>query len=164
MISRFGFKGGELANGLSVFHAGGEVGERGMAACCTASLGMRVDGQCTAPGHQGEAPSQERIVGVLQSRICGGLWTVAEGAGVGFGAVCGQEKCARGRTGLPGAFRFAMSASAGIVRRRMGRWSLMRRRSWNSGIATDRLQRMAECFVLSYVEKRKRQNATPRAS
>ena len=31
-------------------------------------------------------------------------------------------------------------------------------KKWNSRHPDDRLQRMAECFVLSYVEKRKRQN------
>jgi hypothetical protein len=61
----------------------------------------------------------------------------------GRGIRCGLRPgpCAeKGRTGLVGVFKFGTFASAGIVRRRMGRWSLMRRRSGgNSGIAT------AEC-------------------
>jgi hypothetical protein len=89
-------------------------------------LGCGWSGQCTAPGHAGEVPSQEEL---------------REFCNLGYAEGCGRlprerawdsvRFAARTVSGDGGdAFRFSMFASVGIVPRNMGCWSLI---PWNRG-------------------------------
>ncbi len=61
------------------------------------------------------------------------------------------------------AFKFDMFASAGIVPQNTGCWSLMRLHAqWLERHRDPRVQRMAECFLESFLQKKRRQEA-PRA-
>jgi hypothetical protein len=125
-------------------------------------LGCGWSGQCTAPGHEGETPSQGELrefCNLGYAEGCGRLpqermWdSVRFGArsvgGNGHGAggrIQVRYVCERGhRPGEHGTLEFDAAGARWIERHR-----------------DSRVQRMAECFLESYVEKRKRQEV-PRA-
>lgn len=126
-------------------------------------LGCGWSGHCTAPGHEGETPSQEELrefcnLGYAES--CGRLPRERVWDSVRFAArTVGTENGARGRIHVRyvcergyrpaehGRLEFDLATS---------RWE---QRHWDG-----RVQRMAECFLESYVEKRKRQEVTQAAA
>jgi hypothetical protein len=119
-------------------------------------LGCGWSGHCTAPGHEGEAPSQEELrefCNLGYAEGCGRLprervWdsvrfaarTVSDGNG-DRGCIQVRYVCERGHCPAEHGMLAFDAAEA--------RWLERHRDS--------RVQRMAECFLASYVEKRKRQ-------
>lgn len=122
-------------------------------------LGGGWSGQCAAPGHEGEVPSQEEL---------------REFCNLGY-----AEGCAR----LPpervwDSVRFA-ARTVSDDRRIQVRYVCERGHcpvehgvldydfvsgQWNSPHPDDRIQRMAECFLESYVERRRNQEMERAAS
>jgi hypothetical protein len=123
-------------------------------------LGCGWSGQCTAPGHAGEVPSQEELrefCNLGYAEGCGRLpreraWDsvrfaarTVSGDGGNGGRVQVQYVCERGhRPAEHGVLEFDPVES---------RWVELHRDS--------RVQRMAECFLESYIEKRKKPEAMP---
>jgi hypothetical protein len=120
-------------------------------------LGCGWSGHCTAPGHEGEAPSQEELREFCNLGYAEGcerlprerIWdsvrfaartVVNDGNGAG-GRIQIRFVCERGhRPAEHGMLEFDVAET---------RWVELHRDS--------RVQRMAECFLESYVEKRKGQ-------
>jgi hypothetical protein len=127
-------------------------------------LGCGWSGQCTAPGHDGEAPSQEDLrefCNLGYAEGCGRLprervWdsvrfaartVVAGGDGAG-GRIQVRYVCERGHRPVEhGVLEFDVAEA---------RWQRPHRDS--------RVQRMAECFLESHLEKRKRPEVTRAAA
>jgi hypothetical protein len=126
-------------------------------------LGCGWNGQCMAPGHEGEVPQQEELrdfcnLGYAES--CGRLpkeraWdsvrfgarTLSVGNGVG-GCVQVRYVCERGHLPVEnGTLEFVAAESR-----------------WREVHANGCVQRMAECFLESYTEKRKRPQVIAAAS
>jgi hypothetical protein len=122
-------------------------------------LGCGWSGQCTAPGHEGESPSQEELrefCNLGYAEGCGRLprervWDSVRFAartvgGVGSGSggrIQVLYVCERGhRPAEHGMLEFDPVTA---------RWEKLHR--------DHRVQRMTECFLESYVEKRKRPEA-----
>jgi hypothetical protein len=123
-------------------------------------LGCGWSGRCAAPGHEGEAPSQEELrefCNLGYAEGCGRLprervWdsvrfaarTVGGGKNGSGGRVQVRYVCERGHLPVEhGLLEFDMVAA---------RWERLHR--------DGRVQRMAECFLASYVAKRKSQEVT----
>ncbi len=125
-------------------------------------LGCGWGGHCTAPGHEGETPSQEELrefCNLGYAEGCGRMprermWdsvrfaarTVAsDGNGTGGGRIQIRYICERGhRPAEHGTLEFDAAEAR-----------------WEQRHPDSRVQRMAECFLESYVEKRNRQKVTP---
>jgi hypothetical protein len=120
-------------------------------------LGCGWSGHCTAPGHEGEVPSQEELqefcnLGYAQG--CGRLpeerawdtvrFTVRSLSGEGNNATggCIQVRYVCERAHRPAEHGMLEFDAAGA--------------KWVERHRDRRVQRMAECFVESYIEKRKR--------
>ncbi len=128
-------------------------------------LGCGWSGQCTAPGHEGEAPSHAELTEFCNLGYADGcgrfpperLWdsvrfavrTVGgEGNSVTRGRIYVRYICERGhRPAEHGMLAFDPVDA---------RWVEQHR--------DERVQRMAECFLESYFEKRKRPEVTQAAS
>jgi hypothetical protein len=126
-------------------------------------LGCGWSGHCTAPGHQGESPSQKELQGFCNlgyAEGCGRLprervWdsvrfaarTVSDGNG-GRTSIQLRYVCERGhRPAEHGLLKFDPAEA-----------------QWQQKHPDGRVQRMAECFVESYVEKLKRRDLERAAS
>lgn len=129
-------------------------------------LGAGWSGHCTAPGHQGEAPSPEEL-----HRFCN----------LGYADRC--PRLPQGR--VSDAVRFAVTGARNPGDKD-GAQSLIQlryvcerahlpvdngflifnsvARQWQEAHSDHRIQRMAECFLQSYVEKMKRQEEARAAS
>ncbi|MGA2922102.1 MAG: hypothetical protein ABSE28_13400 [Candidatus Sulfotelmatobacter sp.] len=122
-------------------------------------LGCGWSGQCTAPEHEGETPSQEQLqefCNLGYAEACGRLPKDREWDSIRFGAKNVRGDGSTGRIQV----RYVCERDHRPVDHGTLEFDAPEK-SWNVRHPDDRLQRMAECFVLSYVEKRKRQNATP---
>lgn len=126
-------------------------------------LGCGWSGQCTAPGHEGETPAPEELrefCNLGYAEGCGRLprdraWdsvrfaarTVSDGIG-DRGRIHVRYVCERGhRPAEHGMLEFDPAQA---------RWEPRHR--------DRRVQRMAECFLESYIEKRKSQQVTQAAA
>ncbi|HWY22210.1 MAG TPA: hypothetical protein VNX26_13375 [Candidatus Acidoferrum sp.] len=126
-------------------------------------LGCGWNGQCTAPGHEGEIPSSEELrefCNLGYAEDCGRLprervWdsvrfgarVVSEGNGT-HGCIQVRYVCERGhRPAEHGVLAFDPADARWVERHR-----------------DERVQRMAECFLESYVEKRKHREVMEAAS
>jgi hypothetical protein len=120
-------------------------------------LGCGWSGQCTAPGHEGESPSQEELGEFCNLGYAEGcerlpkerVWdsvrfmarTISDGNGA-RGCIQVRYVCERGhRPSEHGVLEFDAAEERWLDRHRDGR-----------------VQRMAECFVESYMAKRSRQD------
>jgi hypothetical protein len=126
-------------------------------------LGCGWSGHCTAPGHEGESPSQNELrdfCNLGYAHDCARLPQERAWDSIRFAArtVCGENAtsgrihvryvCERGhRPAEHGMLEFDPVAS-----------------QWRELHRDGRVQRMAECFLESYVEKRKRREVTQAAS
>jgi hypothetical protein len=127
-------------------------------------LGCGWSGQCTAPGHEGETPSPDELrefCNLGYAEECGRLprermWdsvrfaarTVdSDGSGTGRGIQV-RYVCERGhRPAEHGVLEFDAAEAR-----------------WVESHRDRRVQRMAECFLESFLEKRRRQAATRAAA
>jgi hypothetical protein len=123
-------------------------------------LGCGWSGQCTAPGHEGEVPSQEELrefCNLGYAEGCGRLpqeraWDSVRFAARTVGSDGGSGErvqvryvCERGhRPAEHGVLEFEVQQE---------RWVELHRDA--------RVQRMAECFLESYIEKRKKPESMP---
>jgi hypothetical protein len=125
-------------------------------------LGCGWSGRCMAPGHEGEAPTEEELrefCNLGYAEGCGRLPKERKWDSIRFGArtlTDDQSKtsgrriqiryvCERGhRPAEHGMLEFDASEEG-----------------WNQCHTDSRLQRMAECFLASYLEKRKKQDVAP---
>jgi hypothetical protein len=123
-------------------------------------LGCGWSGQCTAPGHEGEVPSQEELREFCNLGYAEGCrrlpleraWDSVRFAartvgsdGVGGGRVQVRYVCERGhRPAEHGVLEFDVEQARCLELHR-----------------DSRVQRMAECFLESYIAKRKRPEAMP---
>ena len=125
-------------------------------------LGCGWSGHCTAPGHEGESPSSEELhefCNLGYASGCGRLPEVRQWDSVRFGA---RTVCSAGEA-LPGGriwVRYVCErdhrpAEHGIIE------FDMTKNSWEPPHRDIRLQRMAECFLESYVQKKKKQGVIP---
>jgi hypothetical protein len=128
-------------------------------------LGCGWSGQCTAPGHQGESPSQEELrefCNLGYAEGCGRLPRERAWDSVRFAArTVGSEE----KNGTGGRIQLRYICERGhrpaehgllVFDRAEARWEQKHRDS--------RVQRMAECFLESYVERMKRRDLEPAAS
>ncbi len=128
-------------------------------------LGCGWSGQCSAPGHEGETPSQEELrdfCNLGYAEGCARLPREREWDSVRFmaraegnnaengaaGRIHVRYACERGhRPAEHGTLEFDVFES---------RWVALHR--------DDRVQRMAECFLESFLEKRKKREVTQAAA
>jgi hypothetical protein len=118
-------------------------------------LGCGWSGQCTAPGHEGEAPSQEEL---------------REFCNLGYAEGCGRLPPERAWDSVRFAARTVSDENGGSVRIQV-RYVCEREHRpaehgmlvfdpaearWEHSHRDGRVQRMAECFLESYVEKNRR--------
>jgi hypothetical protein len=120
-------------------------------------LGCGWSGHCTAPGHEGEAPSQEELrefCNLGYAEGCGRLPRERTWDSVRFAAktVVNDANGAGGRMQI----RFVCERGHRPAEHGMLEFDLAEMR-WVERHRDSRVQRMAECFLESYVEKRKRQ-------
>jgi hypothetical protein len=123
-------------------------------------LGRGWSGQCTAPGHAGEVPSQEELrefCNLGYAEGCGRLPRERVWDSVRFAA---RTVSGDGRSGERVQVRYVCErghrpAEHGVLEFDPveSRWVELHRDS--------RVQRMAECFLESYIEKRKKPEAKP---
>ena len=127
-------------------------------------LGCGWSGNCTAPGHEGETPAPEDLqefCNLGYAERCGRLPRERAWDSVRFTAhtVCAEGKNGRERIQIRyvcerdhrpaehGTLEFDVATACWLERHR-----------------DNRVQRMAECFLASYVEKRKRPEVTRAAA
>jgi hypothetical protein len=128
-------------------------------------LGCGWSGHCTAPGHEGDIPSREDLrdfCNLGYAEACGRLPKDRAWDSIRFAA---RTVCADGHAATVGRIqvryvceRSHSPAEHGILEFDAGTLHC------DQPHRDHRVQRMAECFLASYVEKRKSQEVTPRAS
>ncbi|MGA2377158.1 MAG: hypothetical protein ABSF72_16690 [Candidatus Sulfotelmatobacter sp.] len=127
-------------------------------------LGCGWSGQCSAPGHEGETPSQEEL---------------REFCNLGYAEGCGRLPREREWDSVRFAARTAGGAHNGTEARIHVRYVCEREHRpaghgtlefdayesrWVERHRDDRVQRMAECFLQSFLENRKKQEVTRAAA
>jgi len=128
-------------------------------------LGCGWDGHCTAPGHEGEAPSQKELwefCNLGYAEGCGRLPPERAWDSVRFAA---RTVCREGKNGTGGRIQVRYVCERGHRPAEDGTLEFdAAAQRWEQRHRDSRVQRMAECFVATYVEKRKRQEVTRAAS
>ena len=127
-------------------------------------LGCGWSGQCTAPGHEGEAPSQDELrefCNLGYAEGCGRLPREREWDSVRFAArTAGSD----GKNGTGGRIQVRYVCERGHRPAEHGMLEFdVEGARWIGRHRDRRVQRMAECVLASYVEK-KRQEETRAAS
>jgi len=128
-------------------------------------LGCGWSGHCTAPGHEGEAPSPEELrefCNLGYAEGCERLPRERAWDSVRFAAkvVSNDEK-----NGTGGRIQVRYVCGRGHRPREHGTLEFDAAESrWEQQHHDRRVQRMAECFVTSYVEKRKKHEVTRAAA
>jgi hypothetical protein len=127
-------------------------------------LGCGWSGRCSAPGHEGETPSQEEL---------------REFCNLGYAEGCGRLPRERGWDSVRFAARAVGDAQNGTERRIQVRYACEREHRpagsgtlefdafesrWVERHRDDRVQRMAECFLESFLDKRKKQEVARAAA
>ena len=124
-------------------------------------LGCGWSGQCAAPGHEGEVPSPEELqefCNLGYAHGCARLPPLRIWDSVRFGArtICGDAKSASiGRIQV----RYVCERAHRPVEHGVLVFDSVRAH-WDQQHRDARVQRMAECFVASYVAKRRAQEIT----
>jgi hypothetical protein len=118
-------------------------------------LGCGWSGQCSAPGHVGEAPSQEELrdfCNLGYAEGCGRLPQERAWDSVRFAA-----RTVGGENGTGGRIQVCYVCERGHrpAEHGMLEFDLVGAR-WEQSHRDRRVQRMAECFLESYVEKNRR--------
>lgn len=128
-------------------------------------LGRGWSGLCTAPGHEGDAPSQEELrefCNLGYAEGCGRLPRERAWDSVRFEArAVASDGNSRNRTRIQVRYiceRNHRPAEDGVLEFDPAE---MR---WEPGHRDTRVQRMAECFLESYFDKRKRQEVSRAAA
>jgi hypothetical protein len=118
-------------------------------------LGCGWSGQCTAPGHEGESPSQEELQEFCNLGYAGSCTRIPQERAwdsVRFGvkAICieGQKQSERIQ------LRFVCERDHRPVESGLLEFDAASG-EWRQRHADARVQRMAECYLATYVEKRK---------
>jgi hypothetical protein len=125
-------------------------------------LGCGWSGQCTAPGHEGEVPSQEELrefCNLGYAEGCGRLPREREWDSVRFAArTVGRD----GENGTGGHIqvRYVCERAHRPAEHGMLEFDSAEAR-WKQPHRDRRVQRMAECFLESYTKKRKKPEAIP---
>jgi hypothetical protein len=126
-------------------------------------LGCGWSGQCTAPGHEGESPSQNELrdhCNLGYAHGCQRLPLERAWDSVRFGArTLGGENTSDGRIQV----RYVCERDHRPAEHGNLQFDPVTSQ-WKESHRDDRVQRMAECFLESYLEKRKRREAIPAAS
>ena len=126
-------------------------------------LGCGWSGQCTAPGHEGETPSQEELrefCNLGYAEGCGRLPRVRVWDSVRFaGRTVGSDGGGGGRIQV----RYVCERQHRPAEHGALEFDVAEAR-WEHRHCDGRVQRMAECFLEAYVEKKKRQEVTQAAS
>ena len=128
-------------------------------------LGCGWSGQCTAPGHEGEAPSQEELqvfCNLGYAEGCGRLPRVRAWDSVRFAARRTGSDAENG-SGERIQIRYVCESAHRPIEHGTLEFDAFEAR-WVKPHRDSRVQRMAECFLESYMEKRKRQEVTRAAS
>lgn len=124
-------------------------------------LGCGWSGQCTAPGHERDVPSQEQLqefCNLGYAERCGRLPKDRKWDSIRFGArTLGGD--GRIGTGWLIQIRYVCERDHRPSEHGTLEFDAVEKK-WNSSHPDNRLQRMAECFALTYVEKKKRQGET----
>ena len=125
-------------------------------------LGGGWSGHCTAPGHENSAPSQDEL---------------REYCNLGYAANCGRLPRERAWDSIRFGARTVFTDEKNLTARQIQIRYVCEREHlpvehgtltfdavgarWELRHADHRVQRMAECFLASYVEKRKKQEVNP---
>ncbi|MFZ0771734.1 MAG: hypothetical protein WCA49_04085 [Candidatus Sulfotelmatobacter sp.] len=125
-------------------------------------LGCGWSGHCTAPGHDGDAPSPEELrefCNLGYAEGCGRLPRDRKWDSIRFAArtACGDEKNTPGRRIQ---VRYVCEREHRPAEHGALEFDAVEAR-WEQPHRDSRLQRMAECFLASYLEKRKKQEVIP---
>jgi len=127
-------------------------------------LGGGWSGQCTAPGHVGETPSQdelEKFCNLGYAEGCGRLPRERVWDSVRFAARRMDNDAENGTGGI--RIRYVCERGHRPIQSGTLEFDAFETR-WVKPHHDSRVQRMAECFLESYMEKRKRQEVTRAAS
>jgi hypothetical protein len=128
-------------------------------------LGGGWNGHCTAPGHEGEAPSEEELrdfCNLGYAEGCGRLPRRREWDSIRFDArtLPGEGKSAtNGRIQL----RYVCERGHRPAEHGILEFDVATTR-WERSHRDHRVQRMAECFLEAYLDKRKMREVIPEAS
>ena len=128
-------------------------------------LGSGWSGKCAAPGHEGEVPSQQELrefCNLGYAERCGRLPRERVWDSVRFAArAVGNEE----KIGSSGRIQVRYVCERGHYPVAHGVLDYdFASGHWNSPHPDDRIQRMAECFLESYVERRRNQEMERAAS
>ena len=120
-------------------------------------LGCGWSGHCTAPGHEGESPSAgelQEFCNLGYASGCGRLPGDRQWDSIRFGA---RSACSPGeaRSGGRIQVRYVCERDHRPAEHGMIEFDMTNNR-WQQPHRDPRLQRMAECFLESYVQKRKK--------
>jgi hypothetical protein len=128
-------------------------------------LGCGWSGRCTAPGHEGETPSHDELrefCNLGYAEGCGRLPRERVWDSVRFLARCVGGDAENG-TGGRIQIRYVCERGHRPIESGTLEFDAFETR-WVKPHRDSRVQRMAECFLESYMEKRKRQEVTRAAS
>jgi hypothetical protein len=129
-------------------------------------LGCGWSGQCTAPEHEGEAPSQDELrefCNLGYAEGCGRLPRERVWDSVRFGARTQSGEGNNNGTGGRIQIRYVCERGHRPAEHGMLEFDVAEAR-WEQRHRDERVQRMAECFLSSYVEKRKHREVMEAAS
>lgn len=127
-------------------------------------LGCGWSGQCTAPGHEGVIPSQEELqehCNLGYAHGCGRLPLERAWDSVRFAA----RSFSDGKSGIAGHIQVRYVCERGHLPAEHGLLEFDAAEArWQQSHRDERVQRMAECFLQTYMEKRKSQQTVQAAS
>ena len=129
-------------------------------------LGCGWTGKCTAPGHEGEAPSSEELrefCNLGYAEGCGRLPRERLWDSVRFGARTLSGEGNNNGTGGRIQIRYVCERGHRPAEHGVLEFDVVEAR-WEQRHRDERVQRMAECFLESYVEKRKHRELMQAAS
>jgi hypothetical protein len=127
-------------------------------------LGCGWSGRCTAPGHEDHVPSQEELqeyCNLGYAEGCGRLPRERAWDSVRFGARAASSSVSGNEKDLNGGhiqIRYVCERDHRPVEHGTLRFDAITTR-WEETHSDSRVQRMAECFLASYLEKRKKREA-----
>jgi hypothetical protein len=125
-------------------------------------LGCGWSGRCTAPGHEDAVPTQEELheyCNLGYAAGCGRLPTERAWDSVRFGART-ISRDGKDRSGEHIQIRYVCERDHLPVEHGVLKFDAVLAR-WEPGHLDQRVQRMAECFLASYIERRRKREVEP---
>jgi hypothetical protein len=121
-------------------------------------LGCGWSGHCTAPGHDGEVPSQDELQELCNLGYAEGCVRLPQERAWDSVRFAARTVCSERKSGTSQRIQVRYVCERGHRPAEHGMLEFhVEQARWQQVHRDERVQRMAECFLASYVEKRKRQ-------